>query len=336
MNSLQSNGDSETDESSLHNPMCIVFTGHYNGVGVEVRPPHIMELLYQMGCFGKGTTSRSRPKPVTKSPQFMRRRQFLKRDYWYKRFGKLQKTIDPDSFFKDMDHLVAKIIKDTKEQSGKDVIDLVSTDDEDQEETANLTEKSEFDDSYQQNAVVIVPNSDSEEDDYFANLKPKYFINRVQLQEKLMLTLQEAFFLLYGLGCLKIVNNKNNILNVQECWNLFSESESNFVEKYVVYHYFRSKGYVVKPGIKFGGDYLLYKEGPGVNHADYIVVINSGNKEIRWTSLLGHVRMATTTVKEILIAEVKRSNKENITLPQDLQEYTIRELVLTRKFPVIQ
>ncbi|XP_045774559.1 tRNA-splicing endonuclease subunit Sen2 [Maniola jurtina] len=349
MNNLQSNGDSETDdpnnvfplgaESSLQLPldssMCIVFTGHYNGVGVEVRSPDEMKLLYHMGCFGKGTVSRSRPKPITNSPPFMRRRQFLKRNYWYKRFGKLQKSFQPDTFFKDIDHLVAKILNDTKKQSGKEVIDLVSSDDDVQEEHASLTEHSDFDDSYKQNSVVIVPNSDSEDDNYFANLKPKYCVNKILLQEKLMLTLQEAFFLLYGLGCLQIVNAENNILNIEECWNLFSESESNFVEKYVVYHYFRSKGYIVKPGIKFGGDFLLYREGPEMNHADYIVVINFGKENLDWISLLGHVRMATTTVKEILIAEVTRSNKDNIKLPLELQEYSVRELVLTRKIPVI-
>ncbi|XP_023952330.1 uncharacterized protein LOC112056186 [Bicyclus anynana] len=348
MNNLQRNEDSGNDdpnmfpigvESSLQlpldNSMCIVFTGHYNGIGVEVRPPDEMKLLYHMGCFGKGSTSRSRPKPVTNSPVFIRKRQFLKRNYWYKRFGKAQKNTDPDSFFKDIDQLAAKILNDSEKQTGKDVINLVSSDDEDLEDIASLTDNSDFDDSFKENAVVVVANSDSEDDNYFANLKPKYCTNKIILKEKLMLTLQEAFFLLYGLGCLQIVNFENNILTIEECWKLFSETESNFIEKYVVYHYFRSKGYIVKPGIKFGGDYLLYKEGPGVNHADYIVVINYGKEDMDWTSLLGHLRMATTTVKEILIIEVKRSNKEHMKLPQDLQEYRVRELLLSRKIPVI-
>lgn len=42
---------------------------------------------------------------------------------------------------------------------------------------------------------------------------------------------------------------------------------------------------------------MLYKEGPEVNHADYIVVIKTENDTFNWISLLGHVRMATTTVK---------------------------------------
>lgn len=44
---------------------------------------------------------------------------------------------------------------------------------------------------------------------------------------------------------------------------------------------------------------MLYKEGPGITHADYIVVIkNIAEKAVNnWTSTLGHVRMASTTVK---------------------------------------
>lgn len=34
-----------------------------------------------------------------------------------------------------------------------------------------------------------------------------------------------------------------------------------------------------------------------MNHADYIVVMKQGKDDMDWISLLGHVRMATTTVK---------------------------------------
>lgn len=79
---------------------------------------------------------------------------------------------------------------------------------------------------------------------------------------------------MYGLGCLQIVNLENNILNIDDCWNLFAESESNFVHKYVVYHYFRSKGYVVKPGIKFGGDYCKFFSFP---IEDFVLALSKYN-----------------------------------------------------------
>lgn len=327
------------ETESLHLPLdcsiCMIFTGYYNGIGVEIRSLEEMSLLHQMGCFGKGSASRSKPKVLkNNSPTIMRKRQFLKRNYWYNRFAKSEKSAVSDNFFKEIDNLTKKIVKDTKNQGGRDVIDLVSSDENESEENDQLSDISELDLTEEKNIVVIVPNSDSEDDNYFANMKPQCCINKIILQEKLMLTLEEAFFLLYGLGCLQIVDKNDQLLSIDGCWKSFSDSSCKFVEKYVVYHYFRSKGYIVKPGIKFGGDYLLYREGPGISHADYIVVINYGDDNFDWISMLGHVRMATTTVKEVMIAEVIKP-KDNIKLPQNLCEYKVRELVVRRKLPVI-
>ncbi|XP_045451138.1 tRNA-splicing endonuclease subunit Sen2 [Melitaea cinxia] len=353
MTSLQSKEDCRTNdpnnafnmdaESSLPLPldrsMCIVFTGHFNGVGVEVRSIDEMALLHHMGCFGKGSASRSRPNVVQNdgNPSIMRKRQFSKRNYWYKKFGKSQQSDETDLFLKGVNDLIAKILQDTKKQVGKDVIDLVSSNDEedDIEDTEDLDNSHKFDTNDKQNLAVIVPNSDSEDENYFANIRPKCCVDKILLQEKLMLSLEEAFFLQYGLGCLQIINNDNKIQNIEECWKIFSENDQHFVEKYVVYHYFRSKGYVVKPGIKFGGDYLLYKDSPEVNHSEYIIVINFGNDVSNWISLLGHVRMATTTLKEVMIVEVLKSSKENIKLPRDLSEFSVRELIISRKTPLL-
>ena len=249
------------EPESLHLPLdrsiCMVFTGYYNGIGVEIRSLEEMSLLHHMGCFGKGSASRSKPKVIknNNSPNIVRKRQFLKRNYWYKRFGKTEKSAVSDNFFKEIDNLSKKIVNDTKNQGRRDVIDLVSSEENESEENDQSSDINEFDLSEEQNIVVIVPNSDSEDDNYFANMKPQCCINKTILQEKLMLTLEEAFFLLYGLGCLQIVDKNDQILSIDGCWKTFSDSSCKFIEKYVVYHYFRSKGYVVKPGIKFGGDY---------------------------------------------------------------------------------
>ncbi|XP_049875710.1 tRNA-splicing endonuclease subunit Sen2-like [Pectinophora gossypiella] len=320
----------------LDNSMRIIFTGYYNGFSVEVRSVDEMALLYHMGCFGKGTASRSKPRAAQSdgSPSIIRKRQFLKRNYWYKKFADPRQTTEGGMFLKEVKELSNKIMHDSKALNRKGVIDLVSSDEDvstGNEELSN--EMGGFQPNEKDNIMVIVPNSDSEDDNYFAKLKPKCCLNRIKLQEKLMLTLQEAFFLLYGLGCLQIITSDNKLLNIQESWDTFVHSDKDFIPRYVVYHYFRSKGYVVKPGIKFGGDYLLYKEGPGVSHADYIVVIKLAYQNDDWLSILGHVRMANTTVKEILIAEVSRPDKPH-KLPEDLKLYSVREILLNRKIPV--
>lgn len=241
----------------LDNSMRIVFTGYFNGFNVEVRSVEEIALMYHMGCFGKGSSSRSQPKATQNdaTPRIMRKRQYLKRNYWFKKFGGIRGTAEADSFMKDIDGLTAKIIGDSERKSQKDVIDLISSDEDEGEDTNSNHSSERFHSHDKEDIVVIVPNSESEDENYFANMKPKCCLNKVKIQEKLMLTPHEAFFLQYGLGCLQIVNLDNTLLNIEKCWELFTLADKNFVSKYVVYHYYRSKGYVVKPGIKFGGDY---------------------------------------------------------------------------------
>jgi len=46
--------------------------------------------------------------------------------------------------------------------------------------------------------------------------------------------------------------------------------DNPFLINYVVYHHYRSLGWVVKGGIKFCVDYLLYKRGPVFTHAEWV------------------------------------------------------------------
>ncbi|KAJ2945636.1 hypothetical protein O0L34_g463 [Tuta absoluta] len=327
----------------LDGSMRIVFTGYYNGFGVEVRSIDEMALLHHMGCFGKGTLSRSKPRPAQAeaAPIIMRKRQFLKRNYWYKKYGSPSQSQDSQErdslLLKQVEDLALKIKQDceaSKNKEKKEVIDLVSSDEDNvSEEMEEQNFQTEFQNNEKGDLVVIVPNSDSEDDNYFANIKPKCCLNKIKVQEKLMLSLQEAFFLQFALGCLQIISLDGKLLNVQQSWDIFSKTDKDYIPKYVVYHYYRSKGYVVKPGIKFGGDFLLYKEGPGISHADFIVVMKLDQEKKDWNLILGHVRMATTTVKEIIIAEVTRPEKD-LNLPEDLNTFSVREVLLNRKIPV--
>jgi tRNA-splicing endonuclease subunit Sen2 len=47
--------------------------------------------------------------------------------------------------------------------------------------------------------------------------------------------------------------------------------DNPFLINYVVYHHYRSLGWVVKGGIKFCVDYLLYKRGPVFTHAEWVL-----------------------------------------------------------------
>ncbi|USP72938.1 hypothetical protein yc1106_00212 [Curvularia clavata] len=49
--------------------------------------------------------------------------------------------------------------------------------------------------------------------------------------------------------------------------------DNPFVLRYVVYHHFRSLGWVVRPGIKFAVDYTLYLRGPAFTHSEFTIMI---------------------------------------------------------------
>lgn len=107
-------------------------------------------------------------------------------------------------------------------------------------------------------------------------------------EEHLQLSNEEAFFLAYGLGILQIYDDtRTSILRPSSLLSLFrqhsyfpprepsalAEPDDRFIVSYVAYHHFRSLGWVVRSGVKFGVDLLLYNRGPVFSHAEFAVAL---------------------------------------------------------------
>ena len=75
-----------------------------------------------------------------------------------------------------------------------------------------------------------------------------------------------------------------------------------FDEKYTVYQDLRESGLIVTPGIKFGCDFAVYKYGPGVEHAPYMVSVKTADANISATEIVKAGRLATTVRKRFIIA----------------------------------
>lgn len=69
------------------------------------------------------------------------------------------------------------------------------------------------------------------------------------------LLFEEAFFLSYTLECLKIKSENGSVISILECWKQFNGLKKDFPHFYAVYHFYRSKGWVVKSGHQYGGAY---------------------------------------------------------------------------------
>jgi tRNA-intron endonuclease len=76
----------------------------------------------------------------------------------------------------------------------------------------------------------------------------------------------------------------------------------DFDLKYAVYRDLRDQGLIVTPGIKYGCDFAVYKHGPGVDHAPYMVSVKKRKDEVTATDIVKAGRLATTVRKRFIIA----------------------------------
>ncbi|GJQ73547.1 hypothetical protein Trydic_g13895 [Trypoxylus dichotomus] len=188
--------------------------------------------------------------------------------------------------------------------------------------------------------VIVVPDSDTDDENYCVNLKPEYQIDRCGINEKLCLSLVEAYYLAKDVGCLNVYE-EDTLLNKEKMWETFSENDICFIPNYVTYNHFRKKGWVVKPGIKFGGDYILYKAGPPYYHASYVVIIDILNEDLtrrkemqrrsmEVVNIIGLNRLCETAGKELLICQLIWPSN----IPQandDLSKININEILVKRQ-----
>lgn len=202
-------------------------------------------------------------------------------------------------------------------------------------------------------------------------------------QEHLQLTPQEAFFLTYGLGVLKIhssVADTSAVLGVEDLLALFRRTstfppisgvasippDDPFIINYVVYHHFRSLGWVIRPGIKFAVDWLLYARGPVFAHAEFAVIVlpsysrwnngasiskdNNGSpreldvwgEKSEWWWFHAAGRVQTQVMKSLVLCYVEVPSVDEIqdletrkqpNIGEVLKRYKVREFVIRRWTP---
>lgn len=186
--------------------------------------------------------------------------------------------------------------------------------------------------------------------------------------EHLQLSMEEAFFLSYGLGVLNVLEPQTGkALSTHSLFRLFrrlcyfppsltksGKPDDPFMVSYVVYHHFRSLGWVVRGGIKFGVDYLLYNRGPVFSHAEFAVTILRSYSDPYWSqdtairdyvakeqskawSWLHCVNRVNAQVKKTLILvyvdippPISEDVEDGIGVDRVMGRYKVREIVLKR------
>jgi len=136
--------------------------------------------------------------------------------------------------------------------------------------------------------------------------KPKI----MEFNVPLILDLMEGLYLLEK-GIIKVFRGKTKRkLSFEKLRRKARNIYEEFDLKYMVYKDLREHGLVVTPGIKYGSDFAVYKRGPGLEHAPYMVSVKKANDKITATEIVKAGRLATTVRKRFIIAVPKPENDE--------------------------
>lgn len=125
---------------------------------------------------------------------------------------------------------------------------------------------------------------------------------------KIEFSLFEGLYLVETKKAELLQNTKK--LNEEEIEKKFSKIDKKFQIKYSVYNDLRSKGYIPKTGLKFGGEFRVYEKGkgPGKDHSKWIVFTESEKNYNSWTDFTAKNRVAHSTNKKLLLAIVDDEN----------------------------
>lgn len=191
--------------------------------------------------------------------------------------------------------------------------------------------------------------------------------------EYLILQPVEVFFLKLALNVLDIKYMSNTV----DIYNLFliccyMSSNSNkdflashnkFIINFVVYYHYRSLGWCVRSGFKFGCDMILYKKGPPFSHAKHAISIilnydntslNNNNNDFHsptWFKIMSLSRVINSVKKKLILVFVdmpdstqfkrcisqivinKKSSSNNSCFYDLLNSFKISEIHYNRWFP---
>lgn len=124
----------------------------------------------------------------------------------------------------------------------------------------------------------------------------------MDIDSPLILDLVEGLYLLEE-GLIEVYDQyTGRCIGVDEFRSHARSRIEDFDLKYMVYKDLRSRGYIVSTGIKFGSDFAIYRYGPGIDHAPYLVQVRRCDYTIDATDIVRAGRLATAVRKSFIVA----------------------------------
>lgn len=120
----------------------------------------------------------------------------------------------------------------------------------------------------------------------------------------------EALYL-FSKGMLRIyIEDLSEPLTEKELIEIAENQHANFSQKYHVYEDLRNRGFVVRPGLKFGADFAIYKQGPGIDHSLFIIQVVANSQEISAIEVVRAGRLATSVRKRFVLATPRKGKTQ--------------------------
>ncbi|MEM0365521.1 MAG: tRNA-intron lyase [Acidilobaceae archaeon] len=133
--------------------------------------------------------------------------------------------------------------------------------------------------------------------------KPK----RADFNAPLKLSLIEALYLVEK-GELKVVDMQGKALDIDELRRIALKSENEYII-YQIYKDLREKELIVRSGLKYGGAFTVYRIGPGLEHAPYIVHIYRRDENLDPIEIIRAGRVGHSVRKTFTLAFLARDGK---------------------------
>jgi tRNA-intron endonuclease len=128
-----------------------------------------------------------------------------------------------------------------------------------------------------------------------------------KLNRPLVLSLFDVHYLLEHEKILVEIDGK--VVIQDEFISYASEIYEDFNRKYMVYRFLREKGYIVRPGMKFGSDFVIYEHGPGLDHSKWVVHVENAATKIRAINIVRAGRLAASVKKKYLISTITKDDQ---------------------------
>jgi tRNA splicing endonuclease len=173
------------------------------------------------------------------------------------------------------------------------------------------------------------------------------------VQELLQLTPEEAFYLMssqYGLGVLVVASvddasayigktpSQDHYMSEEAFWKLLCSLDSAFPLRFATYYKCRTFGWVVRSGLKFASDYMIYRKGPAFYHAAFSVRWFASDNEDNpmpgsWRDILAWNRVTGAVSKQQLLVNVSPNEEPSNDEDRDPKQFKIRSLSIKRWVP---